>query len=91
MKKIIVLITLFVSLSACKNDQKPIQLPGFTSSLGPANNVRLLPTRTRGDPFRCYDQSLCYAGGERPYLQFTFGVPLRTHRVLVFISTVIND
>jgi len=47
----------------------------LTKRIGPANN----------------DQSLCYAGGERPYLQFTFGVPLRTHRVLVFISTVIND
>ncbi len=43
--------------------------------IGPANN----------------DQSLCYGGGWRQNFQSTFGVPLRTHPVIVFNFTVNND
>ena len=60
--------------------------------IGPANNVRLLPTRTRGDPFRCYDQSLCYVGED--LIKYRYTIPslsvIATY-VLVFIPTVIND
>jgi hypothetical protein len=31
--------------------------------------------------------SRCAGRGERPYLQFTFGVPLRTHPGIVFKLT----
>jgi hypothetical protein len=33
--------------------------------------------------------SRCAGRGERPYLQFTFGVPLRTHPGIVFKLTAI--
>ena len=66
------------------NARGKICTPNLVSLAGPLHKVI-------GNGPANNDQSLCYAGGQRSMFQLAFEDPLRTHRVIVFTLTVIND